>query len=282
MRRKPYVGVTGFTSRDQVEAVLSVFPQLHGRTMGDWMSLPVWMMVGVLVSGKTMRGGTNRFPARYPLIEDVPNIFVDDPRCLNLIHFNTKSDEVANELKELYRILDNPRELMGVQLNIAWPEPSQVVEFRSWAFRSRRDRGYTEDDPYIVLQIGSTAFEMTGNNPEKMAEWVAEYSGTIDYVLLDPSGGEGKSFDPEDLRPYIREIDQNCNGVGIGVAGGFGPTSLDHLTPLLDEFPWLNTDAEGRLRDPESDELVLPSAVSFADQVIKMTTPQYAPSSETS
>jgi hypothetical protein len=272
MNRKPYVGITGFTAKEQVEAVLSVFPQLEGGTIGDWERLPVWMMAGILVSSKTMRGAANRFPERYPEIGQVPSLLVYEPRVLNLIHFNSREDDLASELKFLYEKVGNPQALGGVQLNIPWPEPESVKEFWRWATETRWELGYYDGsaEPYIVLQIGSTAFDMTDNDPVTLASWVQDYSGFVDYVLLDPSGGEGRSFDARALHPYLVELGRLVDGIGFGVAGGLSAENLSPLEELLALYPGLSCDAEGQLRNPDSDTLNLENAVAYARSAVAL------------
>lgn len=259
--RKPYIGVTGYTDREQVQEVLRVFPELTGKTMGDWEQLPVWHMAGVLVSSKTMRGGTNRWPGRYPNIESVPGIFPHDERVLGLIHFNTDEEDVASELKYLFEKLNYPLNIDGVQLNVAWPEPKMVRKF--WHEYYAR----TEREPYVVLQIGEDAFSMIDHNPSALAKWLWPYEGVIDYVLLDPSGGAGREFDPFQLLPYIKEVEYSGTGIGVGVAGGLSDICTTHLGPILEEHPRTSIDAEGRLMN-SSDRLDTVRAVKYAKKMV--------------
>jgi hypothetical protein len=41
--------------------------------------------------------------------------------------------------------------------------------------------------------------------------------------------------------------------IGLGVAGGLGPDSLNLVEPLIAKFPNLSIDAEGRLRNNQND-----------------------------
>ena len=131
----PYIGVTGFMSRAEVEEALEVVPQDAIRRL----------MVGVLMSDKTLAGQENKWPGRYPKREAVADIFVDDPRVLNLVHYNTHEPKsLCWQLKEVTE-LAGPN-LDGFQLNMAWPPITQL-------------RNYVEEYPekLIVLQIGHTA-----------------------------------------------------------------------------------------------------------------------------
>ncbi len=245
--RKPYIGITGFTTREQVEALLGVMPRRPNRSL----------MVGVLVSQKTLRGELNKYPNRYPLIQDMPSVFTNDPLVLNLIHYNTKDQNtLTQELLDVTRLVGH--RLHGFQLNIPWPSRAALAEYLDIYL-----------DKTIVLQIGSSAFESVDHSPEKLAKKVLSYCGVINYVLLDPSGGQGIKFDPEVARMYLRAIREAGYTGGIGVAGGLEGKSLHLVEPLLHEFPDISIDAEGKLRDSH-DNLDIASATSYLTQFLKL------------
>jgi hypothetical protein len=121
-----------------------------------------------------------------------------------------------------------------------------------------------------VLQVGEDAFAMTDNDPETLSEWVNDYRGAIDYVLLDPSSGEGRKFDPVELLPYIDVLERKNSNVGIGVAGGLSAVQLSHLLPVIDRYPRVSVDAEGGLRDERTDKLDTRSAVNYARAMVRL------------
>ncbi len=254
----PYVGITGFTKRSEVEALLSVVPveQIPNKRL---------LMVGALASAKTLRGETNKYPNRYPAIADIAKIFIPDRnRAINLVHYNTdEPDRLGVQLVQVASTYADEvgYSFDGFQLNAAWPHPDQIVQlFGQFA------------ELAIVLQIGRRAFEMVGNDPNKLACRVLDYAGVIDYVLLDPSGGKGRPFDPECARGYLRALrDQNLGSmdIGFGVAGGLSPTTLNLIEPLLEEFSDFSIDAEGRLRTIE-DHLDLNVACEYLVEAQKL------------
>lgn len=227
--KKPYVGITGFMSQNEALGVLEIVPVNINRLI----------MVGVLASSKTLEGVPNKWPNRYPAADKIADIFPDDPRVLNLIHYNTKEPNAlgcqliaATEL--------GGKNLHGFQLNIAWPSPDVIKAYKK-----------VHPEKQIVLQIGGHAFKIINHSPENLAAKVAEYEGIIDYALLDPSGGYGKPLDPERIREYLLALQTKNIDIGLGAAGGLSPTTLDLLKPLAKEFPRLSVDAEGLLRTPE-------------------------------
>lgn len=224
----PYIGVTGFMNREQVDAALCDFP----RT--PFLKL----MVGVLASDKTMAGLPNNHPGKYPHQERIANIFSDDPRAFNLVHYNT------HDQKDLARQLDRLFEAGGIdchgaQLNISWPNPDELV-------RSRR----AWSDKQIVLQLGSEAFNGVKLNPEMLAKHLRQYVGLIDYVLFDMSGGLGVGLDIQlATNCFEQYLKLGLNkSFGFGLAGGLSAETVGALAPLFRASRNLSIDAEGRLR----------------------------------
>ena len=240
----PYIGITGFMKASEVSAVLDSVPA-GGERM---------VMVGVLASSETIRGVKNSRPRRYPKPSRIGKIFQLHPRVLNLIHFNTKTKNP----EAIYEEMARARNLAGAhchgfQLNIAWPGTDVLM----------RVLGEMPKSTIIVLQVGARAFDMIGNSPKRLADKIeSEYGGLIHYVLMDASGGKGLALDAEVLRPYLRALAVKRLPIGLGVAGGLSPVTLDLVQPLVDEFPELSLDAEGKLRD-ENDDLNVSCAISY-------------------
>lgn len=227
--RKPYIGITGFMFLNDALHVLNAVPANANRLV----------MIGVLASLKTMRGIQNKWPNRYPTMDKIAGIFPDHSSALNLIHYNTKEKEtLGDQLIAMTKF--GGRNLHGFQLNIAWPSLDVLAEYKK-----------AHPAKQIVLQIGEHAFEMVNHSPEQLAARVAEYDEVVEYVLLDPSGGYGKPFDPERARDHLLALKAKNLGLGLGVAGGLSPATLNLVEPLVREFPDLSIDAEGRLRTPE-------------------------------
>lgn len=227
----PYIGVTGFMSQAEVSAVLEVVPRGAAHKL----------MVGVLASWKTVSGRGNKHPGRYPTMADIGGIFVDDPRTINLVHYATDDVHTLPEQTEELERHIGPHH-MGYQFNLCWPEPSIV----SKSLRT---------DHRVVLQIGKAALAILNRDPQNLAEALDFYDGLITDVLIDPSGGEGKAFDPVVARERLRAIRDRHPRLGLGVAGRLSAKALYMVEPLIRLFPNLSIDAESRLRDPVDDHL---------------------------
>jgi hypothetical protein len=162
---------------------------------------------------------------------------------LNLVHYNTdKPDTLCQQMVELTG-LGGP-DLHGYQLNIPWPPVTELSRYR---------RRFPEIK--IVLQISQTSLQMVDSSAPDLADKLArEYAGLVDYILLDPSAGYGIPLDSRWAAEYLQVLHEADLGMGLGVAGGLGPSSLDLVEPLINDFPDLSIDAESRLRD-EDDRL---------------------------
>ena len=230
MRVSPYIGVSGFMSANEVRAVLAVFPDC-GRQL----------MVGVLASSKTVFGAGNSKPRRYPKPDDIASIFIDDPRCLNLVHYGADDDH------DLMSILDGVMNIggttcHGVQVNVAWPNPKALRLFR-----------YHNQAARIVLQIGPKCLQ-SWENAYEASERLASYKDVITDVLIDTSGGRGIGLDTAvlNVRWFIEACYKHLPRIGVGIAGALCAANLQHGTvayELLSYYGMLSTDAEGKIRD---------------------------------
>jgi len=246
MQPKPYIGVTGVMTRKESEALCDAL-----SADNDFL-----VMIGMLASGKTIHGMPNKWPKRYPKAEDMGKISFDHPKALFLVHFNTKDPEKLHwdMCHALY--LAGPH-CHGLQLNIAWPDVRVLQDFHR---DSQSDWCKT-----IVLQCGEKALDEVGWSGAKLAERLKRYEGLIDYVLIDPSGGLGKEFDPDFACRCFRMIAKTLPDVGLGIAGGLGSTNLGRLLgPILLAFPDLkfSIDVEARVRD-HADNLNVPDAIRY-------------------
>lgn len=238
MRPQPYIGVTGFMARDEVLSILSGVPA--GRLL----------MVGVLASSKTLRGEQNSWPNRFPLTSEIQQIFVPDPRALNLIHFST-DDQVTLETQLEQAIYLGGPAFNGFQLNMVWPDPNKLR-----AVLSNRNLR-------IVLQIGSTAFRKVDEDPNHLAIRLDDYVGLATDILFDLSGGHGKEIDAARVLPVLRAVRARHPNLGLGVAGGLSAESIHLIEPIIRDFPDVSTDAEGKIRDDVGSKLNLQKTARY-------------------
>ncbi|HRY52871.1 MAG TPA: hypothetical protein P5089_03470 [Candidatus Portnoybacteria bacterium] len=242
-----YIGITGFMGRQEVKDVLRSFSKGSKRKL----------MVGVLASSKTLNGQQNKYPGRYPKIEKIKDIFFQDPRVINLIHYST--DEPKPLINQLTFLMDIAGfNIQGIQLNIAWPKIDQLALFKE-----------TFPGQKIVLQVGSNAMEKVKRDPWKIADEIKKYirAEAIDGILLDSSGGKGAVANFSFYQQCIKELEGY--DIGIGVAGGLKAELLPIIRMPYYCFPKVSLDAEGALRDKQ-DDLDIAKANAYAKGAIEL------------
>lgn len=228
----PYIGITGFTSPDEVSSVLAALPPSPSRPL----------MCGVLLSNALLSGEPSDAPNRCPTPDVIAGIFSDDPRCLNLVHYRPRPGvNLADALVRATEI-GGPN-CHGVQINATrgapWPDPSSLIEYKGCS-QPRR----------IVLQAGREAMASVDGDPSRLAQRCAEYTGIVTDVLVDASEGLGIPLDAGRSIRYLEAVATAAPDLGLVVAGGLCAANVaELLSPLLPKWAGVSIDAEGRLRD---------------------------------
>jgi phosphoribosylanthranilate isomerase len=227
---KPYVGITGITKSAQTIAIDQMLEEL------DWPDSHE-VMYGVLVSGWTLQGKEPTDVRQYPLSGEVSGLESRHPRALNLIHYNDARRPFALDL-QLAGIKVLAPDFDGVQLNFTWPNPIEL-------------RRVAKSPALIVLQMGAKALREAGR--DNVGQWIRSYGGSVDYVLVDLSGGTGKSLNVADSQALLEIMtaasDTYRLNLAFGVAGGLNAEQVSKLAPLLQRFPGLSWDAQAGLRN---------------------------------
>lgn len=256
----PYIGITGFMDNHEVTTVLANTEKLpHKEFM--LTSAHRKIMIGVLVSDHTIGGYlSDKYPNRYPDPEKISDIFSDHPLALNIVHYHT------HDKKDLFTQLDEVTKLggpnfHGIQLNMYWPE-AEILRFYKNKHPGKK----------IILQIGKKALDSVKNSPDALLDRIfPRYQSCIDYILLDPSGGRGRPFDPKLIESFINRLSYHARerDIGLGVAGGLSADTLECLRSLSKDYPRLNIDAESCLRNG-LDQLDLISAENYLTRALAL------------
>jgi hypothetical protein len=236
MKARPYVGITGLTTVDEVNRVLQEFSQA-GYDLNS-QHLP---MLGFLVSRKTLllMKTENR---RYPALSELPSLLrAAKGKVFATIHYNSR--EMSTLWLQLGSLFGSLQGLCKtVQLNIVWPEISQLKSLRR------------ASDYQIILQLSEKVMENL--TPVQIAQRVKEYDSLVDYVLIDPSGGSARPFNLENSLKVYEQLVHKIPNVTIGFAGGFtGKNVVSRVNELVRRIGAHDfcIDAEGGLRDKLTD-----------------------------
>lgn len=240
-----YVGITGFVNSGEVDEVLRCMPDAPQRML----------MCGVLLANDYLFDGIEITFGRYPKPRAIQQIFRDDPRCMNIIHYCPRANrDLADSLERATTYGGDKCD--GIQINIRpgmdWPAPDAIMRYRERCSPER-----------VVMQIGNGAMRSAGYAPSVIANWCAMYDGVVTDLLLDTSAGAGVEYDVDLYRVYVSAISDAAPSLGIVVAGGLCASNLDDIVgPILAIRPDVSIDAEGRLRDG-NDDLIIRSANEY-------------------
>jgi hypothetical protein len=229
----PYIGITDFTSFSQVERMLSVFSK-HRE-----LSSIHRLHIGVMMSYKTLNDLPTKWADVFPPKEKIAEIFQsDNDDTMNCLHY---ADYDHNP--ELWRQLLRAIEFGGMgidalQLDMPWPDPGDVANGIHTSNKNLE----------VILQVGGVALKEIDNDPQKLLDRLWDYDGIINHVLLDKSMGSGLGMDAEGLLPFVEAIDKEFPCLGISVAGGLGPKTMDLVKPIVQKFLHVSIDAQGQLR----------------------------------
>lgn len=226
----PYIGITDFMNKEQVQKMLEVF-NAHKPKEKE-----ILLHVGVMMSYKTLNGIPTKWENAFPKKETITDIFFSDDiySCLHYVDYD-QDDNLPKSLCDAIYCCGFPHAL---QLDMIWPAAEQVA---NGVHMSRKNLE-------VILQIGKNALEQVNNDPILLIEKLNEYDGIIQRVLLDKSMGKGIGMNTDELFPFVKAIKENFSEMGIAVAGGLGPDSINLVEPLIKEFSDLSIDAQGKLR----------------------------------
>lgn len=233
----PYIGITDFMTGEQARAMLKVMEVCQAGKQR-----PRKLMVGVMMSYKTLNGLPTKWEKAFPKSAEIPSIFFEHPLAFNTLHYADYDESTTtSDILSMMRIcLDGS--LHAVQLDMPWPQWQllEVIKRTSdWQVKT-------------VLQIGKTSLEQCNNTPSEVCWQIDRYGCLIDYVLIDKSMEQGKGMAAAFLLPFVRAIAEEFPRLGIAVAGGLGPTTMHLVEPIVQEFPGISIDAQGQLRSSGS------------------------------
>lgn len=256
----PYIGITGVMTPQEVRYLTKEIPSAPSHDL----------MLGVLVSWKTLQGIPNKYPRLFPSVARISEILEEEhPHLVKLIHYSVDKEQEDTLSDQLLRLVDIAgSRIHGFQLNIAWPHLLELEKFRKVHAAMR-----------LILQIGPVAMAMTAvgreESPQRLCEQTRDYVSLVDDVLLDASAGKGLPLDPGWTQQYLSVLWQRYRfHLGLGVAGGLGPgPELNRVRPLLSNTPWhktLSIDAQAGVHDPETEDLDHFGAASYYVQALRM------------
>jgi len=239
---KPYVGVSGFVSKEQ---------QVQSLEYADPLDRVEYRLaMGVKAVHKTQwLDIENKYGEDwYPVGEGIADVLlpaVGDE--LQVAQVFLEPEMLQAEDGDIYarmfmqKIISRTQPwLNGVQFDML---PWQDNDYRSLLDVVRE----ASPDSRIILQAHGPAMNQLG--PAGAAMELKKYQDHVDYVLFDASHGAGRGMDTTVLGEFI-EAAKDQGIVNVGVAGGLDQYAVDNnLYGFLKKHPGISFDAEGRLHD---------------------------------
>jgi hypothetical protein len=237
-RPKPYVGVSGVVSPEQQSELNEIAMPLfdHGRRLA----------LGVKAVRNTQwLDRENKFGRLwYPVGEEIAGTLKkDDHLRVAQVYLDQSQARFLGEKDYEKRFVDKLLNRTGDMLN--------GIQFDMLPWDSE---GYKElfghikaERPEMTILLQAHRGQMEKHGPNELLRRLSWYHDQIDYVLFDASHGTGKTLDVDALVQFVAPAYRRTH-FGIGVAGGLdGPTVETELPKLLEQFPDLSFDAEGKL-----------------------------------
>ncbi|MFA5857033.1 MAG: hypothetical protein WC867_06740 [Candidatus Pacearchaeota archaeon] len=239
MRRKPYVGITGPINTYEVEHLVTLFESNGYNMESDYLP-----MIGFLVSYKTLtkQPVSNR---RYPNFLNLRDLLRKcENKIFTMIHYNSRESDLADQIDNVFNGLYEEDLCRSLQLNIPSPNKSELIKIK-------------RKMPEMEIVFQANRHILNSGDSFEVSKKISEYSGLIDYILIDPSGGRGQEFDMKSSVELYFELREKIPEVQIGFAGGFNTENVNlRVNELIERIGNQNfsIDAEGGLRDKLSSE----------------------------
>src|SRR3989338_6619340 len=118
-----------------------------------------------------------------------------------------------------------------------WPEINQIGTIKS-----------TFPKMKIVMQINNMAIK--NKTMTEIEQLLKNYSGLVEYVLVDPSGGIGQDFNIEQCVTIMDSIKKILPNSIVGIAGGLSGNNVYEKINSVSKYikePF-SFDAQGKLR----------------------------------
>lgn len=236
---KPYIGITGAVNINEANNLVKEFYET-----GYDLNSPHLPMLGYLVSYKTLKGEETK-NKRYVKFNDLREILLETKdRAFNMIHYYSRENSsLAEQVNLMFNKIYHQGLCRALQLNVDLPDRNEL-KFIKKDF----------EDIQIVFQASKNVLKL---GIKDILSELKKYGSSIDYVLIDSSGGSGRNFEINGSLDLYKEIKSKLPNLIVGFAGGFNPENVFERSKELTErigSSNFSIDAESGLRDKLSND----------------------------
>lgn len=247
--RKPYIGIVGIKSVEEVVAVSQITSGFSASNSGRLVQMGV-QVNGKVVDGLNKEGVLSNLRLPTDLAE-VRTIFeyADQfmPNVLNVVHYSEK--EKGRLAERVTAIFDGTGIYSDdlcrtIQLNGYLGE----IDLKMVRFLKNKFSNLT-----IIMQVdGGMIGNFSDENVERVMSNLFYLSDYIGYALIDASGGRGLPMNVAKSVMLAQKIRAKMPNMGIGFAGGLnGDNARFMVSRLIEMFKddHFSVDAESGLRN---------------------------------
>ncbi len=249
MSAKRYIGITGAADIEEVKVIVQEFNKA-GYDMNSF-HIP---MLGFLVTSRSLQYRSESPDSkrkRYPPFNDLEDMLIwVEGKALAMIHYCPGTnlflkDEIDQMLEGFY----STGLCRAIQLNIDCPNEDAVNHIKS-----------TYSDLLIVFQLRKSMIKKSAKDTVDALNnyYHGPFDEYFDYVLIDPSGGQGTPFDTRKSVKLYKELKDRYPDLIVGFAGGLaGQDCEQRLTKIVDMLGNKDfcIDSESGVRDSKDDTL---------------------------
>lgn len=248
----PYIGAVGIKNREEAIAVAEIIKDLNYRKAG------YFMQIGVQVTPRVINDISKESNRRLPdNLTEVADIFECTREILgdvfNVVHYSERDKtKIVDRIEQIFDKtgIFSAGLCKAVQLN-GYLNEIKVNDLE------RIKKNYHQMK--IIMQINSEMMRIYDcNGTTEILKKILSISRFIDYVLIDPSGGEGRKMSIWKSVKLAKAIKREVpySNLGVGFAGGMDWDNVNFtvlkIRQLLQNKNF-SIDAESGLRDRVSD-----------------------------
>lgn len=246
----PYIGAVGIKNREEAIAVAEIIKDLNYRRAG------YFMQIGVQVTPRVINDVSKESNRRLPdNLTEVADIFECTREILgdvfNVVHYSERDKtKIVDRIEQIFDKtgIFSAGLCRAVQLN-GYLNEIKVNDLE------RIKKNYHQLK--IIMQINSEMMKILEfNGAATILSRLRSISRFIDYVLIDPSGGEGRKIKVWKSIVLAKMIKKEIPDLGVGFAGGLDWDNVNFtvlkIRQLLQSKNF-SIDAESGLRDRVGD-----------------------------
>lgn len=249
----PYIGVTDFTTQQQVETAKKLF-RFGGRRL----------RVGAMMSYKTLHSLPTKLGwDRVWLNEEQLNkLFVRDQDIFNVLCYRDITTYQKTTKEDLFEAVRRAgKGVDGIQLDMLLPHVDLVEELKN-KFPNLE----------VIVLVQHLALQKVKGDQSIIRRYLAEYKERgADYLAFNMILEKGRQLPMPSVLNFLLLCQEYFDPTSLAVTGGLGPYSLQLLDGIIRRHPHISWDAQERLRESGNlhDRIEMRRVMMYLDHSIR-------------